>query len=54
MKWENSFLISYRERFYQMIHEDNDDDIDWYLEDLENRIEDSEIENTKILEGNQN
>lgn len=39
---ESSFLHAYRERFYKMIHEDNDDEIDWFLEMLEEIVVDSE------------
>ena len=47
---ESSFLRAYRDRFYKMIHEDCDDDIDWFLEDLQDLIADMEangFENTK-------
>lgn len=39
---ESSFLRAYRERFYKMIHEDNEDEIDWFLEDLEAIVRDNE------------
>ena len=39
---ESSFLHSYRERFYKMIHEDNEDEIDWFLETLEEIANDNE------------
>ena len=39
---ESSFLRAYRERFYKMIHEDSDDDIGWFLEDLEDIVRDNE------------
>ena len=39
---ESSFLNAYRDRFYKMIHEDSDDEIDWFLEDLETIVEDNE------------
>ena len=39
---ESSFLQAYRERFYKMIHEDSEDDIDWFLEDLEAIVRDNE------------
>jgi len=39
---ESSFLRAYRERFYKMIHEDNEDEIDWFLEDLETIVRDNE------------
>ena len=41
---ESSFLISYRERFYKMLHEDSDDDIDWFLDDLEDIVADNEAQ----------
>lgn len=31
---ESSLILSYRNRFYEMIH-NNDDEIEWFLEDLE-------------------
>ena len=39
---ESSLLNAYRDRFYKMIHEDSDDEIDWFLEDLETIVEDNE------------
>lgn len=42
---ESSLLITYRERFNKMIHQDNDDEIDWFLEDLTALTEDKEREN---------
>ncbi len=42
---ETSFLLAYRERFYKMLHEDDDDDIDWFLEDLRQITADLEKEN---------
>ena len=39
---ESSFLRSYRERFYKMIHEDNEDEIDWFLDTLEEIANDNE------------
>lgn len=47
---ESSLLIAYRERFYKMIHQDNDDEIDWFLEDLESITEDKEVENQHLLD----
>ena len=46
---ETSFLLAYRERFYKMLHDD-DDDIDWFLEDLEQTTADMEAENLKVSE----
>ena len=43
---ETSFLLAYRERFYKMIHDD-DDDMDWFLEDLEQTTHDMEEENRR-------
>ncbi|MBO6290008.1 MAG: ABC transporter substrate-binding protein [Alphaproteobacteria bacterium] len=31
---ESSLLLAFRDRFYKMIHQDNDDEIEWFLEDL--------------------
>ena len=42
---ESSFLSAYRQRFYKMIHEDSEDEIDWFLEDFETIVTDNEIEN---------
>ena len=42
---ESSLLISFRDRFYKMIHQDNDDEIDWFLEDFEALIVDAELIN---------
>ncbi len=39
---ESSFLHSYRDRFYKMIHEDNEDEIDWFLETLEEIADDNQ------------
>lgn len=41
---ESSLLIFFREKFKKMIHQDNDDEIDWFLEDLEYITEDNEKE----------
>ena len=38
---ESSLLISLRQRFYKMIHEDDDDEIDWFLDDLEASAKDN-------------
>ena len=39
---ESSFLHAYRERFYKMIYEDNDEEMDWFLEDLQQLTDDME------------
>lgn len=44
---ESSFLHVYRERFYKMIYEDNDEEIEWFLEDLQQLIDDIEKENAE-------
>lgn len=46
---ETSFLLAYRERFYKMLHDD-DDDIDWFLEDLEQLTADLEAESHQAAE----
>ena len=46
---ETSFLLAYRERFYKMLH-DVDDDIDWFLEDLQQVTADLEAENQQQAE----
>ncbi|MBQ7633502.1 MAG: ABC transporter substrate-binding protein [Alphaproteobacteria bacterium] len=51
---ETSFLLAYRERFYKILHEDDDDDIDWFLEDLKQITADLEKENTAQLRQQQN
>lgn len=43
---ETSFLLAYRERFYKMIYEDCDEEIDWFLDDLQQITEDTERENS--------
>lgn len=45
---EVSFIVSYRSRFYQMI-EQNDGDINWFLEDLETITDSIEKTNEKNL-----
>lgn len=44
---ESSLLISFRDRFYKMIHQDNDDEIDWFLEDLEALVSDAENQHNR-------
>ena len=46
---ETSFLLTYRERFYKILHND-DGDIDWFLEDLEQMATDMETENQQTSE----
>lgn len=46
----SSLLLSYRDRFYKMIHEDNDDEIDWFLEDLQSITNDNEQKNEQKLD----
>ena len=41
---ESSFLHAYRERFYKIIHEEDDDDIGWFMEDLKQLTVDLEEE----------
>jgi ABC-type transporter MlaC component len=40
---DSSLLLSFRERFYKMIHQDNDDEISWFLEDFNAIVEDTEM-----------
>jgi ABC-type transporter MlaC component len=47
---ESSMLRSYRDRFYKMIHEDSDDDITWFLEDLTAITQDTEEKNAQKLD----
>lgn len=42
---ERSLLVSYRERFYKMIHENNDDEIEWFLDDLAEIVDSAEAQN---------
>ena len=47
---ESSLLISYRDRFYKMIHQDSDDELKWFLEDFEALVQDTEQKNEEKLE----
>ncbi len=47
---ESSLLLAFRNRFYKMIHTDNDDEIDWFLEDLQTITNDKEQKNMQNLE----
>jgi ABC-type transporter MlaC component len=47
---ETSFLLAYRGRFYKMLHEDDDDDIDWFLEDLRQITADMEQDNAAKMQ----
>jgi phospholipid transport system substrate-binding protein len=47
---ESSLLLSYRDRFYKMIHEDSDDDMTWFLEDLTTVTQDTEEKNAQKLD----
>lgn len=47
---ESSFLHAYRERFYKMIYEDNDEEIEWFLEDLQQLTDDMEEKNAEQAE----
>ena len=40
---DSSLLLSFRDRFYKIIHEDNDDEIGWFLEDFNAIVEDTEM-----------
>ena len=46
----SSLLLAFRDRFYKMIHEDNDDEIDWFLEDLQTIVDDNEQKNQQNLD----
>ena len=46
---ESSLILSYRNRFYQMISQ-NDDDIEWFLEDLDMITKSTEAQNRQKLE----
>lgn len=47
---ESSLLLAYKDRFIKMIHIDSDDDIEWFLEDLETIVNDNEAKNMQNLE----
>lgn len=47
---ESSLLLAFRDRFIKMIHNDSDDEIDWFLEDLTTIVQDTEEENQLKLE----
>ena len=47
---ESGFLHAYRERFYKMIYEDNDEEIEWFLEDLQQLTDDMEEKNAEQAE----
>lgn len=47
---ESSFLHAYRERFYKMIYEDNDEEIAWFLEDLQQITADMEEEKSEKMQ----
>ncbi len=47
---ESSLLMAMRNRFYKMIYEDNDEELDWFLEDLETITKDNEQKNEQNLE----
>ncbi len=47
---ESSLLVVMRNRFYKMIYEDNDEELDWFLEDLETITKDNEQKNEQNLE----
>ncbi len=46
---ESSLILSYRNRFYEMIAQD-DGDIEWFLEDLETVTQSTELQNKQKLE----
>ena len=47
---ESGFLHAYRERFYKMIYEDNDEEMEWFLEDLQQLTDDMEEKNAEQAE----
>ena len=46
----SSLLLAFRDRFYKMIYEDSDEDIDWFLEDLQTITRDNEQKNQQNLD----
>lgn len=46
---ESSLLLAFRDRFYKMIYNDNDEEIDWFLEDLQTITRDNEEKNQQNL-----
>ncbi len=49
---ESSLILSYRSRFYEMIAQ-SDDDMEWFLEDLETITQSTENQNSQKLEEQQ-
>lgn len=47
---ESSLLLAFRDRFYKMIYNDNDEEIDWFLEDLQTITADNEEKNQQNLD----
>lgn len=47
---ESSLLLAFRSRFYQMIYNDSDGEIDWFLDDLQTITADNEEKNEQKLE----
>lgn len=47
---ESSLLLAFRDRFYKMIYNDNDEEIDWFLEDLQTITRDNEEKNQQNLD----
>lgn len=47
---ESSLLLAFRDRFYKMIYNDNDEEIDWFLEDLQTITADNKEKNQQNLD----
>lgn len=47
---ESSLLLAFRSRFYHIIYDENDEEIDWFLDDLQTITDDNEQKNAEKLE----
>ena len=46
---ESSLLLAFRDRFYKMIYNDSDEDMEWFLEDLQTVTADNQQKNAEKL-----
>lgn len=46
---ESSLLLAFRDRFYKMIYNDSDEDMEWFLEDLQTVTTDNQQKNAEKL-----
>ncbi len=47
---ESSLLLAFRSRFYHIIYDESDEEIDWFLDDLQTITDDNEQKNAEKLE----